>query len=159
MSGVITAASALWCLVFAFALHTLVAGRVGHLIPARVGSDVLPRGVTVLTLAGLAGLTVVTIGGWLNRATTATAGWTLNQTHIPLATHTVVAGVALLVAASVITAIIAGHAVTARFAFEAVLASALLAAIPGHAGQFISALIRAAVRAAAFIVAAVFQVV
>jgi hypothetical protein len=160
MSGVITAASALWCLVFAFGLHTLVAGRVGHLVPGRVGTDVLPRGVSVLTLAGLAGLTVVTVGGALNRATTATAGWALGGViHIPLAAHTVVAGAALLVALSVITAIIAGHAVSGRFMFEAVLASALLAAIPGHAGQFISALIRAAVRAAAFLVAVIFQVV
>lgn len=159
MTGLITAGSALWCLVFAFALHTLVAGRVGHLVPGRVGTDVLPRGVTVLTLAGVAGLTVVTISGWLSRATTATAGWALTVTHIPLATQTVVAGAGLLVAASVITAIIAGHAITGRFVAECVLAVTLLTVIPGHAGQFFRALFGAAVRAAAFAVAAIFQVV
>lgn len=159
MSSVITAASALWCLALAFVLHALVAGRAGQLVPGKLGSEVLPRGVSTLTLAGLAGLTVVTISGWLNRATTAVANWVLGLTHIPLGSQVVVAVMALVAAASVITAVIAGHSVSGRFAAEVVLAVALLTAIPGPAGRFVSALIRAAVRAAAWLIAMIFQVV
>lgn len=159
MSGVITAANAAWCLVFAMVLHILIAGRLGAMIPGKVGTAVLPRAVTTLTFAGLAGLTVVTIGAWLHGATTAAAGWSVSTLHVPLGAQIVVAALAAIVAISAITGIIAGHAVSGRFMFECVLAASLLAAIPGHAGQVISALIRAIVRVGAFVIGAVFGVV
>lgn len=159
MTGLITAGNAAWCLVLAMVLHILIAGRVGAMIPAKVGTAVLPRAVSTLTFAGLAGLTVATVGVWLHRQTTSAAGWSVSTLHIPLGAQTVVAALAAIVTISAVTGIAAGHAVSGRFMAECVLAAALLAAIPGHAGQFLSAVIRALVRVGAFVVAAVFGVV
>jgi hypothetical protein len=150
MSGVITAGSAIWALVIALAVHIFISGRLGNLVPARLGDAVLPRAVNIWVLAGVAGLTVVTIGGWLHRATTAVAGWTLTHLHIPGSVQTVVGGLALLATLSVITAIVAGHAVSGRFVAECVLATALLAAIPGVAGQFLGGILRVLAGAGAF---------
>lgn len=159
MNGLITAANSVWCLVLALGISVLIVGRVGSMIPARIGGDVLPRLVSTLTLAGLAGLTVVTIGAWLHGATTGAAGWTVHTLNIPVLAQTVVAALAAIVTVSVITHVVAGNAVSGRFMAECVLAASLLAAIPGHAGQFLSALIRGLVRLGAFVVAAVFGVV
>lgn len=159
MSGVITAGNAAWCLVFALALHVLIAGRVGDRIPAVIGKEVVPRGVTTLTMAGLAGLTVVTIGAWLHSATTAASGWLVTTLHIPLVSQVVVGALALFATVSAITRIIGGYAISGLFMAECVLAAALLAAIPGHAGQFLTGLIRAIVRVGAFVVGLVFGVV
>jgi hypothetical protein len=156
MSGVITVGSAIWALVIAFALHTLIAGRLGHFIPAKVGGEVLPRVVTTWTLAGVAGLTVVTVAAWLYRATSATAGWSLTHLHAPGSVQIVVAALALLATLSVITAIVGGHAVSGRFVVECVLAATLLGAIPGVAGEFLRGVLRAIAVVAAFGVGLIF---
>lgn len=156
MSGVITAGSAIWALVLAFAVHVLIGARMNHFIPSKVGSEVIPRVVSTWTLAGVAGLTVVTIGAWLHRATTAVAGWTLTHLHIHGPVQTVVAGLAVLATLSVITAVVAGHEVKGRFIAECVVAAALLAAIPGVAGQFLGGGMRAIAAAGAFGVGLIF---
>lgn len=156
MSGIITAGSAIWALVIAFAVHVLIGGRLGSMIPAKVGDAVLPRVVSTWTLAGVAGLTVVTIGTWLHRATTAVSGWTLTHLHIPGSAQTVVGALAVIATLSVITAIVAGHAISGRFVAECVLATALLAAIPGVAGQFLGGLLRVLAAAGAFGVGLIF---
>lgn len=150
MSGIITAGNAIWALVIAFGLHVLISGRLGSMVPAKVGDHIVPRMVNIWALAGVAGLTVITIGAWLHRATTATAGWTLTHLHIHGPVQTVVGGLALLATLSVITAIVAGHAISGRFVAEVVLATALLAAIPGVAGQFLGGIFRALAAAGAF---------
>lgn len=151
MSGIITAASAVWTLVIAFAVHVLISGRLAGMVPARLGSAVLPRWVTSWTLAGVAGLVAVSIGAWLHRATTASTGWTLAHLHLSVAAQTVVGALAFLVTLSVITAIIAGHTVSGRFVGEAVLATALLSAIPGPVGDFLRGVLRAIGSAVAFL--------
>lgn len=159
MSGLITAGSAAWCLLLAVVIHVLVDGRLGSMVPAKVGQTVVPRLVSSLTFAGLAGLTVVTIGAWLRSATNSAAGWTVNTLHIPLAVQIVVGGLALVATVGVLTSIVAGLTISGVFIALSILAAALLAAIPGRAGQFLSALISLVVRVGAFLVGVIFGVV
>lgn len=159
MGGLITAGNATWCLVLAIVVHLLVAGRVGFVVPGKVGSAVLPRFVSALTFAGLAGLTVVTIGVWLHRATNSAAGWTVTTLHVPLGAQIVVGALAFAATVGVITHVVAGLQVTPLFGALSITAAALLAAIPGRAGQFLGALLALLVRVGAFVVGVVFGVI
>jgi hypothetical protein len=156
MGNLITTGNAIWALVIAFAIHTLVAGRLGHMIPAKVTGEVITRVVSTWTLAGVAGLTVAWIASWLHTVVTSFADWTKHQWHAGDTTQTVIAGAALLATLSVITAIIAGHAISGRFIAEAVVASALLASIPGVAGQYLGDVLRGFAAAGAWLVGLIF---